>query len=55
MDSLLLTAPIGGWAMALSDVPDAAFAGGMIGEGAAIDPLDGTVRAPCVATVSSLA
>ena len=55
MDRLLLTAPIGGWLMALSEVPDAAFAGGMIGEGAAIDPLDGTLCAPCDATVSSIA
>lgn len=38
MSSTHVFAPVEGRAMALSDVPDPVFAGGMVGYGAAIDP-----------------
>lgn len=50
-----LGAPMAGWAMPLDDVPDPVFAERMMGDGLAIDPLDGTVRAPCDATVVAVA
>jgi len=40
-------APFAGWCLALADVPDPVFAGAMAGDGLAIDPLEGTLRAPC--------
>lgn len=50
-----LDAPMAGWAMSLDDVPDPVFAERMMGDGLAIDPLDGVVRAPCDATVVAVA
>lgn len=44
---VVLTAPTSGWLLPLDAVPDAAFAEGMVGAGAAIDPTDGVLRAPC--------
>ena len=44
---IVLTAPLTGDVVALSDVPDQAFASGALGEGAAIIPTDGRVCAPC--------
>lgn len=38
MNSTTVLAPVGGRAVALADVPDPVFAGGMVGYGAAIDP-----------------
>jgi phosphocarrier protein FPr/phosphocarrier protein len=35
-----------GWLAPLAEVPDEAFAGGMVGEGVAVDPTDAVVRAP---------
>ena len=52
---LVIRAPMSGWLLPLADVPDAAFSGGMIGAGAAIDPLEGAVCAPCDGTVTSVA
>jgi phosphocarrier protein FPr/phosphocarrier protein len=43
-----------GWLAPLADVPDAAFADGMVGEGAAVDPTDTVVRAPFDGTVVGL-
>ena len=40
MSTLTLRAPLSGWAMPLAEVPDPVFAGGMMGEGVAIDPTD---------------
>ncbi|WP_207457561.1 phosphoenolpyruvate--protein phosphotransferase [Azospirillum sp. SYSU D00513] len=54
MSMVTLGAPISGWAAPLSEVPDPAFAEGMIGEGIAIDPTDATLRAPCDGTVLSV-
>ncbi|MDJ0277361.1 phosphoenolpyruvate--protein phosphotransferase [Sphingomonas sp. 2R-10] len=54
MTAIQLTAPLHGWATALDDVPDAVFAGRMLGDGAAIDPLGTMLHAPCDATVLTL-
>lgn len=47
-----LPAPVEGEAVALSEVKDAAFAGGSLGSGAAVLPSKGEVRAPVAATVA---
>ncbi|MDN0074714.1 phosphoenolpyruvate--protein phosphotransferase [Crenobacter sp. SG2303] len=54
-DALTLLAPLTGWVVPLSEVPDPVFAGGMMGEGVAIEPADGRVYAPCAGTISQLA
>ncbi|GAB3690657.1 glucose PTS transporter subunit IIA [Corynebacterium nasicanis] len=46
-----ITAPLEGRVLPLSEVPDAAFAGGALGNGVAIDPSGDTVVAPADATV----
>src|SRR5688500_9906262 len=51
MHSLTLVAPFPGWLSGLADVPDPVFAEGMMGDGVAIDPLDGVVAAPCDGTI----
>lgn len=50
-----LHAPMAGWALDLAQVPDPVFAERMMGEGFAIDPLEGVIRAPCDATVIAVA
>ena len=45
--TILLHAPFRGWVCELAKVPDEVFAGGMMGEGLAIDPLGGELLAPC--------
>ena len=45
--SLLLAAPLAGWALPLSEVPDPVFAERMAGDGVAIDPTGGVLHAPC--------
>ncbi|MEJ1966831.1 MAG: phosphoenolpyruvate--protein phosphotransferase [Gammaproteobacteria bacterium] len=54
MASLTLQAPLDGWCSPLSEVPDAVFAEGMIGDGMAIDPVSGVVVAPCDGEVIAL-
>jgi multiphosphoryl transfer protein len=54
MPSLTLQAPLDGWCAPLSEVPDAVFAEGMIGDGMAIDPTSGVVLAPCDGEVVTL-
>ena len=46
-----LYSPMNGTVIPLAEVPDEVFAGGALGEGAAILPTDGKVYAPCDATV----
>lgn len=46
MTPVIVLAPMAGWLAPLGEVPDAAFAEGLVGEGAAIDPTDAVVRAP---------
>ncbi len=53
--TLSLVAPLAGWLGPLADLPDAAFASGMVGEGMAIDPTGATLHAPCAATVVAVA
>ncbi|MDV6319621.1 phosphoenolpyruvate--protein phosphotransferase [Chromohalobacter sp. HP20-39] len=45
--SLDILAPVDGVLVALDAVPDPVFAEGTLGEGLAIDPLGGTLHAPC--------
>lgn len=47
-----IKAPISGTVVPLGDVPDPAFAGGLVGDGAAIEPQSDVVLAPCDATVA---
>ncbi|HEX5182245.1 MAG TPA: phosphoenolpyruvate--protein phosphotransferase [Allosphingosinicella sp.] len=54
MSAIRLGAPMSGWAAALDEVPDPVFAERMMGDGIAIDPLEGLVRAPADAIVASL-
>ncbi len=46
VSEVIVQAPLAGWLTPLAEVPDAAFAGGMVGEGVAVDPTDTVVRAP---------
>ncbi|MFC3581980.1 phosphoenolpyruvate--protein phosphotransferase [Sphingomonas hylomeconis] len=50
-----IRAPFSGMLRLLSDVPDAAFAQGLVGEGLAIDPLEERVRAPIDGVIVGLA
>ncbi len=54
MVEVKLASPLGGWAMPLAAVPDPVFAGGMMGDGLAIDPVGDTLHAPCDARVVSI-
>jgi phosphocarrier protein FPr/phosphocarrier protein len=54
MSTLTLRAPLSGWAMPLAEVPDPVFAGGMMGEGVAIDPTDDLLLAPCDGEIVSV-
>ncbi len=49
--TVTLRAPCAGWFGPLDEVPDPVFAERMMGDGCAIDPIDGDVRAPADATV----
>lgn len=51
----LLTAPVAGWALPLAEVPDPVFAGLMLGDGIAIDPICGELGAPCDGLLLSVA
>lgn len=55
MEKVALHAPFAAWVAPLSEVPDAAFAGGLLGEGLALDPFEGTVRAPCDGEIIAVA
>ena len=50
---LMLSAPINGIAIPLDKVEDEVFSRGILGSGAAIEPLEGKVYAPCGGTVSN--
>jgi glucose-specific phosphotransferase system IIA component len=52
-ESLLIGAPIAGRATALDEVPDAVFAGRVLGDGLAIDPFESTLRAPCDGVITT--
>ncbi len=51
MTDVQLVAPLAGWVLPLTAVPDPVFAGGMMGPGLAIDPTGDTLHAPCDAVV----
>ena len=55
MTDVLLVSPMSGWCASLDDNPDPVFSGRLLGDGVSIDPTDGEVRAPCDATVASVA
>ncbi len=46
--------PLSGQVVALADVPDATFANGILGQGAAIQPSEGKVVAPAAGVVSNV-
>lgn len=52
--TLTLVAPMAGWAAPLDEAPDPVFAGRMLGDGVAIDPVEGVLRAPCDGVVLAL-
>ncbi|WP_174292460.1 glucose PTS transporter subunit IIA, partial [Sphingomonas bacterium] len=49
--TLRLVSPMQGWAGPLAELPDAAFAEGMVGDGVAIDPVGDALHAPCAGVV----
>src|SRR5687767_13934434 len=51
---LVLLSPLPGWVMPLEEVDDEVFAARMLGDGIAIDPTDGCLRAPCDGEVTAL-
>ncbi|CBS89697.1 phosphoenolpyruvate--protein phosphotransferase [Azospirillum lipoferum] len=54
MTAITLAAPLAGWAMPLAEVPDPAFAQGLVGTGMAIDPTVNELRSPCDGVVLSV-
>ncbi|HEU4781260.1 MAG TPA: PTS glucose transporter subunit IIA, partial [Steroidobacteraceae bacterium] len=52
---LTIRAPFAGWCSPLSEIPDAAFAQGMLGDGVGLDPTGNELRAPCDGEVISVA
>ena len=51
---IIIASPLAGWVTPLDDVPDPVFAERMLGDGLAIDPIDGRVVAPAAGVVSSI-
>lgn len=51
---VVLQAPLTGWALPLSEVPDPVFSQGLAGPGYAIDPTVSLLRAPCAGEVVQL-
>jgi phosphotransferase system HPr (HPr) family protein len=47
MSRVTLVSPLTGWCLALDEVADPVFAQRMAGDGVAVDPTHGEVRAPC--------
>lgn len=52
--SITILSPLAGWATPLGDVPDAVFADKMLGDGIAIDPVEGRLVAPGDGVVLSI-
>jgi phosphocarrier protein FPr/phosphocarrier protein len=52
--SLTIASPLAGWATPLADVPDPVFAEKMLGDGVAIDPVEGRLIAPGAGVVLSV-
>lgn len=53
-DTVTLVAPFAGWLAPLEAVPDAVFAERMMGDGFAIDPVEGVLRAPAAGEILSV-
>jgi multiphosphoryl transfer protein len=53
-NELILRAPVSGVVYPLERVPDPVFAQKLMGDGLSIDPVDGTLRAPCAGEVVTL-
>ncbi|HEX3845561.1 MAG TPA: phosphoenolpyruvate--protein phosphotransferase [Steroidobacteraceae bacterium] len=51
---LILLAPLPGWSTPLDELPDPVFAGRMLGDGLAVDPIAGTLHAPCDGEIIAL-
>jgi phosphocarrier protein FPr/phosphocarrier protein len=51
---LILLSPLSGWSTPLDEIPDAVFAGRMLGDGLAVDPTDDTLHAPCDGQIIAL-
>lgn len=51
---VVLQAPLTGWALPLSEVPDPVFSQGLAGQGYAIDPVVSVLKAPCAGEVVQL-
>lgn len=54
VNKVILSAPLTGEVVSLSEVPDEVFASGALGEGIAIIPTEGKVVAPCDGIVSAV-
>jgi len=52
---LIIRAPFAGWCAPLSEIPDAAFAQGLLGDGVGLDPTGNELRSPCDGEVISVA
>ena len=52
--SIAIASPLAGWATPLADVPDPVFAEKMLGDGVAIDPVEGRLVAPGAGLVVSV-
>jgi len=52
--SLTIASPLAGWATPLAEVPDPVFAEKMLGDGVAIDPIEGRLIAPGAGVVLSV-
>ena len=55
VSKLSLAAPLTGWLMSIREVPDPVFSEGLMGEGFAVDPVEGRVSAPCAGLVLQVA
>jgi phosphocarrier protein FPr/phosphocarrier protein len=51
---ITIASPLAGWATPLEDVPDPVFSERMLGDGMAVDPVDGRLLAPADGIVSSI-
>jgi multiphosphoryl transfer protein len=52
--TLQVMSPLAGWCASLDEVPDAVFAGRMLGDGLAVDPTVGLLVAPCAGQIVAL-
>ena len=51
MATLTVHSPLAGWALPRNEIPDPAFAQGVVGDGLGIDPTGDVVHAPCAGVV----